>query len=167
MAQIKSYQIFIEDKSFNDIQQTYDHYEELPEYSCSINKEGKVKILKEKRSDGTEPFFSQWKTYYFTLTGTLLNVYKDKKYKKLYKQINMANIKVFKLECCKQDCCFFFRTKNLKDNYTALIRAKSKNDTLDWLCNFMSAINISSDLDYRTMPGDTLASNLRQIQRIM
>ncbi|KAI9472433.1 MAG: hypothetical protein EXX96DRAFT_584064 [Benjaminiella poitrasii] len=122
-----------------------------PSYSCTVYKEGYVKIKKEVDVGGVEIKTCRfWNKVYFRLQGTMLQVFK--------KQSALAPIQTFSMFKARCGLASDFYKENVlrlrfgTTHEQYLINLSNAIQIISWFEHLQASANISADLDYRRMP---------------
>ncbi|CAI2187398.1 401_t:CDS:2 [Funneliformis geosporum] len=128
--------------------------EELPSYSCSVQKCGYIFKKNEFASKGVKSRDRSWKQQYIYLWGTLLRVYKsepiDFNRVNPVHEFNMLNAQIgLASDYLKKRNVIRIRVSTGKQ---FLFQTQSRDECVAWIEVLQSSVNISSTLDEREMP---------------
>ncbi|CAG8608770.1 5100_t:CDS:2 [Funneliformis caledonium] len=129
-------------------------HEELPSYSCTVQKSGYILKKNEFSSKGVKSRDRSWKHLYIYLWGTLLRVYKSepidfnvinpvREFSMLNAQIGLASDYLKKRNVIRI---------RVSTGHQFIFQTQSRDECVSWIEVLQSSVNISSTLDEREMP---------------
>ncbi|KAG2196726.1 hypothetical protein INT46_003866 [Mucor plumbeus] len=122
-----------------------------PSYSCTVYKQGFVRLKKEIDIGGGVEINRSWRTVYFCLRGTVLNIYKKETSKYPINSISMLKVNCGIATDYKKDNVLRLRLGTTKEQYL-IMPLGSLSETVSWFEHLQSSANISADIDKRRMP---------------
>lgn len=141
--------------------------EQLPKYSCTVQKMGQAKVKIEFESPGNRPRRRPWRDVHLQLQGTMLKIFEMKhsaptvgpalapyytksyKYTSLY-NISLANIKVgVAMDYVKRPNVFRITTEK---GPQLLVQVQTNACVSAWIEKLSSGCNIAIDLEHQRMP---------------
>ncbi|KAI8642402.1 hypothetical protein BD408DRAFT_416454 [Parasitella parasitica] len=122
-----------------------------PSYSCTVYKQGAVRLKKEIGIGGTVESNRSWRTVYFCLRGTILHIYKKENSKCPIDYISMLKVNCGIATDYKKDNVLRLRLGTTKEQYL-IMPLGPLPETISWFEHLQSSANISTDIDKRRMP---------------
>ncbi|KAL9539091.1 hypothetical protein MBANPS3_010473 [Mucor bainieri] len=122
-----------------------------PSYSCTVYKQGFVRLKKETGIGGLVEINRSWRTVYFCLRGTILYVYKKENSKYPIDSISMLKGSCGIATDYKKDNVLRLRLGTTKEQYL-ISPLGHLPETISWFEHLQSSANISTDIDKRHMP---------------
>jgi len=128
--------------------------EQLPKYSCTIQKSGYVTIKHEYISRDVRPRTRTWRKHYVDLRGTLIRIYRsglgDCKGTSPTYEFSMQNVLV-------RFATNYYKRRNVlritfSDGQQFLFQLADKEECIAWIESLQAAANISLVLDEWKMP---------------
>lgn len=158
---------------------THSLTEELPNYTCTVQKMGKAKAKIEFKKPGIKPRFRSWKEVYLELQGTVLKLYEiipntppvgkyrltpfyqPVRYELLF-TLSLAHMKAeLASDYLKRDHVFRIITL---DGPQILIQVQTNASVFGWIDKLASGSNIAVNLEDQRMPRFSTANIMGPLQ---
>ncbi|CAO3632137.1 unnamed protein product [Mucor hiemalis] len=129
--------------------------EDLPDYDCTVQKLGFIKVKCEYSLPGIRSTSRSWKYYYVHVYGTMIMAYSEKptarqtKLKPIWKYSMHGSEATVASDYLKERHVVRLRIEN---GPQFLLNASTESSKKEWIASMETSMNISSDLDVRSMP---------------
>lgn len=130
--------------------------EDLPDYDCTVNKLGFIKVKCEYSAPGVRSTSRSWRYYYVHVYGTMIMAYAEKPSAKqskhtkpIWKYSMHGSEATVASDYLKERHVVRLRIEN---GPQFLLNAGTESSKKDWIATMEMSMNISSDLDVRSMP---------------